>query len=329
MIEQEKGLLYLVNLNDTSFEQNPGKIDLPKGRYVAEIRDGTFYYKMGYAADVEITYTHGSKKRLRFPEFGRFDTKETAENVYQGLSIEFEHDGGEIEVYNPRPAKQYFGKVLGECVVGIWDGQMFGSPVGCFEPPKYEPVGDNNILILTSNPELRPYQSIKGNLTWQSDLKDANKYNVIVVPTEAYSFLHKMRDQNCLDSYLKSGGRVYLTGTAPQYLNYYNILPFDLPWYLGSGQFNMIAALAGDMVVGNDTNYVKLNKSLTIPLISGDGLAYLRSSDQRINDYSWCAAKRIECEGGKVVWSSFFLMDYDNTEKWNKMVLDQIDWLIK
>lgn len=332
MIEQEKGLLYLINLNSTSFEQNPGKMNLPKGRYVAEIREGTFSYKMGHAADVEITYQHGSKKRLRFPEFGRFETREVAENVYQGLSVEFEHDGGEVEVYNPRPAKQYFGRVLGECLVGIWDGRMFGSPDGNFESQEYKPVGNNNVLVLTNNPESKPYQSIKGNLTWQSDFKDAGKYNAIVIPPESYSFLHKMRDQNCLDSYLKSGGRAYLVGISPQYLSYYNVLPFDLPWYLGKGQFNMVAASVGDMIIGDGANYIKLSTSLTMPLILGDDgcqIAKLRSSDRTINDQSWCAIKRVECGEGKVVWSSFFLMDYDNTENWNKLILDQMDWLMK
>lgn len=333
MIEQEKGLLYLVRLNGTSFEQNPGKIKLPKGHYVAEIREGVFSYKFGHGADVEVTYKQGSKKRLKFPELGRFKTRETAEDIYQGMSIEFEHDGGAVEVYNPRPAKQYFGKILGECIVGVWDGKMFGSPKGQFEAQKYEPVGKDNILILTSNIESSPYkkQMSKWNLTWQSDLKDYGKYNLIIIPPESYSFLHKMRDKNCLDPYIRSGGRIYIVGAAPQYLSYYNTLPFDLPWYLGNGKYNTVATAIKDMIIGKSRNYIKLNTSLTIPLVFSDDnnkLAHLHSSDEKIGK-TWCAMKRMEHQNSKIVWSSFFVMDYDNTENWNNLVLDQIDWLMK
>ena len=328
MIEQQKGLLYLVRLNNTSFLQNPGRMNLPAGKYVVEIREGAFSYKVGYAADVEVSYMREEKKRVRLPELGRFKSKETAQNVYQGLAVEFEHDGGVVEVYNPRPANHYFGKILGECVVGVWDGKMFGSPSGVFEPAEYKPVGENNILILTSDTSIKSYNSIDANLTWQSDLTDFGKYNLVVIPPESFSFLYKIRDKNCLDPYLRSGGRIYLVGAAPQYLSYFNTLPFELPWYMDGDQYNSIAAPAGDMIAG-DSNYIKLNSSLTVPMIkSKGGLAYLRTSDELIGK-GWCAAKRFEHNKAKVVWSSFFLMDYEYTEKWNKLVLDQIEWLLK
>ncbi|MHA1372226.1 MAG: hypothetical protein ACTSRA_21205, partial [Promethearchaeota archaeon] len=59
----------------------------------------------------------------------------------------------------------------------------------------------------------------------------------------------------------------------------------------------------------------------------GYQLAHLYSTDEKIDNL--CTMKRTEHDKGKVVWSSFFLMDYDNTENWNQLVLDQIDWLIK
>jgi hypothetical protein len=100
---------------------------------------------------------------------------------------------------------------------------------------------------------------------------------------------------------------------------------------MGNGQFNMVATSSGDMIVGDKSNLIKFNMSLTSPMVlsdDNDKLAHLHSSDEKINK-SWCAAKKTENGNGKVVWSSFFLMDYDNTEKWNNLVLDQIDWLLK
>ena len=334
MIEQEKGLLYLVELNNSSFEQNPGKMHLPKGKYVVEIREGVFSYKFGHAADVEVTYQNDKgKKRLKFPDFGRFSTEDGAKDVYQGMSVEFEHDGGEVEIYNPRSAKQFFGKTEGGCTVGIWDGKMFGSPTGQFESQIYKPISTNNVLILANNPDSSPYKSQLPdnlNVTWQSDLTDLGKYNIVVLPPESYSFLYKIRDKNCIDDYVKSGGRIYITGSALQYLNYYNNLPSDIPSYIGNGQYNSVATLAGDMIVG-DNNYIKFSTSLTVPVISSDDdnqLAHLHSTDENIGK-NLCTMKRIEHNKGKVVWSSFFLMNYENTQNWNKLVLDQIDWLLK
>lgn len=331
MIEQEKGLLYLIKLNNTSFEQNPGRINLPKGHYVAEIREGSFSYKFGYSSDVEVLYrSKDGKKKIKFPNFGKFKTKENAENIYQGISVEFQHEGGEIEVYNPKPANQYFNKIVGECIVGIWDGRTFGSPFGCFEPQGYNPTSNNNILILR-NGTSRPYQTMmedNWNVTWQSDLSDFGKFNAIIVPPESYSFIYKIRDKDCLDSYIKSGGRVYLVGAALQYLSYYNSIPFKAPWYLDNNEYNVIATSAGDMLGSNFNEYIRFNTSLTIPALMGDGMVYLYSSDINIGN-KWCAMKRIKHDKGKIVWSSFFLMDYDNTENWNNLVLDQISWLLE
>lgn len=329
MIEQESvGLLYLVNLNHTSFEQNPGRFSLPKGRYVAEVRDGVFDYKNGYSADVGVKYVNGGKKKiLKFPDLGTYKDKESALNAYLGMSVQFDHDGGNVEIYNTKASKRWFGKMKGKCVIGVWDGKLFGSPSGVFEPQ--ECTHQKDMLILTNNPKLKPYKDIiDANIDWQSDLSNYGKYRILVLPPESYSFLYKIRDNNCLDTYVKSGGSIYLSGFSVKYLSYYNTLPFNSPWYLGDGKFNSVATSFGNTINIGGKNYIKFQSSLTIPVVQTQdaGIAYLKGSNI---EEDWCAMKRKENGNGKIVWSSFFIMNHENTENWNKLVLKQIEWLLK
>jgi len=331
MIEQEKrGLLYTVNLNKSSFEQNPGRFNLPKGRYVVEIRDGTFNYQSGYSVDVEVKYfKDGKKQKIKFPDLGIYKNRESALDIYLGMSIEFDHDGGDVEIYNPKPSRQWFGRMDGNCIVGVWDGKMFGSPFGVFEPQECKPEKD--ILILTNDPESKPYQIIGDNITWQSDLKDYGKYKTLIFTPESYSFLHKIRDNNCIEPYIKSGGNIYFSGFSPRYLSYYNVLPFECPRHISVGEFNSVATFIGDSIVSGGEDHIKFQTSLTVLALNNkeDCVANLQSFDSDIDD-KWCVMSKKENDSGsKIVWSSFFIMEYDNTEKWNNLVLDQIGWLLK
>jgi hypothetical protein len=324
--------LYLIKLNHTCFDINPGRIELPKGRYIAEIRDGTFGYKLGFAADIQVTYmSNGKKKHTKLPELGRFDNAESSRDAYQGLAIEFNHDGGAVEVYNPRLASTFHGQCTGTCDVAIWDANNFGAPVSeeGFKDIEDFNADSNGVLIVTSNPKTKPYaDKIGANLHWQSDLRNLSKYRVVVFPQESYQFLPMVRDNNCIDQYVKSGGRIYLIGAAPQYLTYEQAILKDLPSYLGDGKYSTVGILGGDHIVKDDGSYLlSFGTPVTVPMISTKTgqIARLRNTS---GIHDWCAATRnAPDKGGKIAWSSYFLMDYANSENWNRMVLAQIDWL--
>lgn len=325
------GLLYKVKLNKTSFEQNPGRINLPAGKYVAEIREGIFNYN-GYGVDAEILYIQDNKKKkIKFMNLGRFDDESTARDVYQGMTIEFHHGGGEILVYNPKPANQCFGKLEGNVDIAIWDGSMFGSIGGNFEPQEYNPKGTKNVLMLVNDPVNKPYLAqIKANVRWQRDLTNLGDYNLLIVPPESFSFLYKIRDNDCLDTYIKSGGNVYFIGASLYYLNYLNDLPLDLPWYMGQGQYNSASVVAGDVIVDNNNDLLRFVTDVTIPIIKSDNcMCALRRkiNNEMINIGG--VMKRIQLGSSKISWSSYFLLKHDYTYKWNDLVHKQIDWLLQ
>mgnify|MGYP006277801357 CR=1 FL=1 len=333
--------LFLVKLNKTSFAQNPGKMALPCGRYVAEIRNGSFSYSgtnAGYSADAEISFMKGGNKHLiRFPELGRYPDMDSAQDIYQGLTIEFEHDGGWVEVYNPSPSSIYHNKCDGQCSVAIWNGDNFSTPAsehGFVDIEAYAPKGDKTrILILTSNPSNKPYSNIiNADMLWQPNLIGIGKFDALIVPPEGFSLLPMARDYECFEKYINSGGRVYLSGASPFYLSYLNMLPQQVPQYLGSEEYNTVSTVPGDIISHGDENLVRFGMSVTVPFLSindgEDQIAFLRQNSDGKTGNTWCAMKRRVVGKGKIVWSSYFVLNYDHTNKWNELVLQQIDWLI-
>jgi len=328
------GCLYLIRLNKTSFAPNPGRMELPAGRYIAEVRDGLFHYQTGYAADVEVSHVVlGKRRTARLPDLGRFGKMEVAMNAYQGLAIEFTHEGGQVDVYNPRPSNQYYGKCEGEVVVAIWNAEEFGASLnenGFKGIEKRSPSSEVELLVIAANPKLEPYKNdLSYNLSWQSDLLNIGKYHAVIFPIESFQILHMVRDNKCIEEYIKMGGRVFLVGSSMQYLSYYNILPLKLPEYLGEGEFNTVAVSSGDALVSNDTELMSFSNTITIPMIKASGQATLKNTKE------WCAIKRNEVGAGKVVWASYFMTNIMRqsdgvfSENWNKMIVDQIEWLIK
>lgn len=333
--------LFLVTLNKTSFTQNPGRIALRCGRYVAEIRKGVFLYAadaMGYGVDVEIAYNkNGKRQTVRFPDFGRYPNADAAQGVYQGLTIEFEHDGGWVEVYNPNPSVLYHDKCTGHCDIAIWDGKDFAIPINKkgFEKIKgYSPGSERSILMLTSNPDGMPYKNqIEGKLSWQPDLIGLEKHNALIISPEGLSLLPAVRDNECIQSYLNAGGRVYLAGASPYYLGFINFLPQPVPEYLGVEEYNTVGTVPGDLIVSGNQNLLRFSQSIAVPFLSANDkeeqIAWLRQNIDGEIKQSWCAMKRKTVGQGKIVWSSYFLLDYDNAEKWNDFILQQIDWLVR
>jgi hypothetical protein len=76
--------------------------ELPKGRYAATIK--TMNARVGgkYGVTIKIQHTYGGSKRAaQFLNKGRFESLADAKNAYEGLSLAFNHDGGNIYVYFP------------------------------------------------------------------------------------------------------------------------------------------------------------------------------------------------------------------------------------
>ena len=323
--------LYLIRLNETSFANNPGKVILPKGCYIAEIRDGVFAYNMGYSADVEIMYnSNGHNKVIRLPEFGRFGSIEVAKNAYCGLTIEFCHDGGTVEVYNPKPAKFFIGKCSGECIVAIWNANDFGAPLSVDGFNNIEPYtpGNDKILIVSSNPYSNHYRMIGDNVVLQPHLSGLSKFGCVIFPPESYPLLYMVRDNECIERYLDTGGRVYIVGSAIQYLSFYNILPIKLPKYVGDGEYNTVAVLPGDTLTVTEMNVIKFSTTVTVPMINvSDEEQIVMLKNDKL--HGWCAMKRKLIGNGKLVWSSYFISNYQHSERWNELVLKQINWLMQ
>jgi hypothetical protein len=307
---------YLVKLNNTSFYNNPGKINLPEGRYVAEVRDYVFKYPNGYSADVELSYSGG---KLRIQNFGRFDDPEYAINIYSGSIMEFQHKGGDVEVYNPNPNPG----CEGSCNVAIWDWDEFDFSEGQFEL-KYDKNNQyNRILVLTKKPGLMPYSSLNYNLFWQDDLSSIEKYRCLIFAENSFSLIHKFRDQ--LENYIKSGGRVYFTGSAPLYLNGTHSVPQSLPIYFGKYIYNSSIVNPGSCIRNaHDVEVLRFGESVSIPVMDGVGTSYLDDGD----GLKLCTSMGNQYGDGKVIWSSYFILDYPSTERWNKLVSDQIGWLL-
>jgi len=100
-----QSLLKLIEIDpllNVATTKTAAKIDLPKGRYAATIKSMDTRVSGKYGATIRIQYTsNGSKKTAQFLDKGRFDSSTDAKNAHEGLSLAFDHDGGDISVYFP------------------------------------------------------------------------------------------------------------------------------------------------------------------------------------------------------------------------------------
>jgi hypothetical protein len=109
-------------------------LELPKGRYAASIRDMNARIGGKYGVTVKIQYTeNGAKKAVQFLDKGRFDSLTDAKNAYEGLSLAFNHDGGDIHVYFPVLPNP---DASGDAAVSIEPVGFVAPP----SPPEPEPV---------------------------------------------------------------------------------------------------------------------------------------------------------------------------------------------
>ena len=71
--------------------------ELPKGDYVVDITDCCFRSGEQYTGHIEIEYqTINGKNTKRFPNLGAYIDEDVARSNYRGLTIEIEHDGGQV-----------------------------------------------------------------------------------------------------------------------------------------------------------------------------------------------------------------------------------------
>jgi len=77
-------------------------VELPAGRYVATIIDGNASVNGKYRSNVKIRYINeGEKKIVQFIDKGSYDSASAAKSAYDGLTVAFDHDGGNILMFLP------------------------------------------------------------------------------------------------------------------------------------------------------------------------------------------------------------------------------------
>ena len=77
-------------------------VELAAGRYVATIIDGNASVNGKYRSNVKIRYINeGEKKIVQFIDKGSYDSASAAKSAYDGLTVAFDHDGGNILMFLP------------------------------------------------------------------------------------------------------------------------------------------------------------------------------------------------------------------------------------
>lgn len=78
------------------------KLELPAGKYVAIIKRALASINGHHRANVRVNYIHeGTRKTADFMDKGSFNHLSDARSAYEGLTIDFTHDGGNVEWYLP------------------------------------------------------------------------------------------------------------------------------------------------------------------------------------------------------------------------------------
>lgn len=77
-------------------------VELKAGRYVATIIDGNASVNGKYRSNVKIRYVNeGENKIVQFIDKGSYDSASAAKSAYDGLTVAFDHDGGNILMFLP------------------------------------------------------------------------------------------------------------------------------------------------------------------------------------------------------------------------------------
>lgn len=93
---------------------NAQRIQLPRGRYTAVVIEGSAMINGEYRSNIKIGFVEGNDRPfVSILNKGSFKDPMSARAAYEGLSVSFEHDGGEVRVFLPSVMpKTYSGRVL-------------------------------------------------------------------------------------------------------------------------------------------------------------------------------------------------------------------------
>lgn len=87
---------------NTASVKNAQRIVLPNGRYLAIITEMNIQIAKRYGSMIRVQHLeNGVKKVVSFLDKGRYDNKYDAQEAYEGLTLAFNHDGGEVAMYLP------------------------------------------------------------------------------------------------------------------------------------------------------------------------------------------------------------------------------------
>jgi hypothetical protein len=88
-------VLHVDESNQGFFKSVSG--ELPKGEYVVDIIDCCFRSGEQYTGHIEIEYQSANDRDIkRFPNLGAYTDQDVARSNYRGLTIEINHDGGQV-----------------------------------------------------------------------------------------------------------------------------------------------------------------------------------------------------------------------------------------
>lgn len=81
---------------------NAKQFELPQGEYIATIKNATAQINNMHRSNVKIRYiSDGERKTIQFLDKGSFSSAMDAQSAYEGLTLSFKHDGGQVEAYLP------------------------------------------------------------------------------------------------------------------------------------------------------------------------------------------------------------------------------------
>jgi hypothetical protein len=76
-------------------------VELPAGRYTAVITEMMTRKDGKFGLPIKIEYINDGRRSISFLNKGQYDSLKDARNAYEGLSLGFEHQGGDVKVYYP------------------------------------------------------------------------------------------------------------------------------------------------------------------------------------------------------------------------------------
>jgi hypothetical protein len=196
------------------------------------------------------------------------------------------------------------------------------------------------VLVITTRPERAIYQDwltgmftddVQLDVYWQTNVEDMPSFHAIIASEQSYGVLP--RGRTVLDDYVRQGGRLYLMGAAPFYLNYTSELPQSLPGWIGLERYDEYIGQDG-AIISDDQNSMlaSFNSRAVVPSSNLD----VQTAESVVARFGTdrAAAKRATYGSGRIAWSAFGFVNnmthpyLSNFDGWNELVTGQIVWLL-